>query len=110
MFNIYDELKELIPVSKCIKQRVNNDYLIISSEQGEIRCLNEVAKDFYLAIDEIKTVEEIVKSILLEYMVDRETLETDIVDLIRELQWQGLITLKESRLKGDIDERIQKTL
>ena len=95
MFDIYQEIKELIPITKYLKKRINDEFLIIATNSGEIRYLNEVAKDFYLAVDGQKTLEELLNILLSIYNVDRIVLEKDIVDLVRDLQWQDLLELKE---------------
>ena len=100
MFDVYQELKLLVPETKFFKKRINGDFLIIASNEGEVRYLNEVAKDFYLAIDGINSIDEIVNLMLQEYNVDRKILEHDVVNLVRELQWQGLVELKEIKMKG----------
>ena len=65
------------------------------SDRLEIQYLNEVAKDFYLLIDGKRNLEEIIQKLLDLYEVEKEILEKDICQLLRELQWKDLIILKE---------------
>lgn len=95
MFNVYDNMRELIPVATDLKHRENGDFLIVAAEDGSIHYLNEVAKEFYLLLDNDLKITEIVDRLLQEYDVDKKALETDMVELIRDLQWKKLIRLKE---------------
>lgn len=95
MNNIYNLIKNLIPIQRYIKARENEEFLILMSDRLEIQYLNEVAKDFYLLIDGKRNLEEIIQKLLDLYEVEKEILEKDICQLLRELQWKDLIILKE---------------
>lgn len=97
MSNIYDILSNLIPVQDFIKSRENGEFLILMSEKLEIQYLNEVAKDFYLLINGKRSLEEITEILLEMYDVERNILEKDICQLLRDLQWKNLIILKEKK-------------
>lgn len=92
---IYEKMKRLIPIKNTQKYRDDGEFLIIMSHGHSIRYLNEVAKDFYLLSDGNRKVEDIVEIMLDEYEVPRDILENDILELIRNLQWNKLILLKE---------------
>lgn len=94
---IYEKMNNLIPIRNEVKSREEGDFLIIASEKHNLQYLNQVAKDFFLAIDGNKTLEDIVVWFESEYEVSREQLENDLVELIRDLQWNDFILLKESR-------------
>ena len=97
MFDIYESMKDLIPMATDIKHRKNGDFLIVAGEDGSIHYLNEVARDFYLLLNNDFKIFEIVDNLLQEYEVERKVLEADIVELIRDLQWKKLIRLKEQK-------------
>ena len=97
MSNIYDILSNLIPVQDFIKFRENGEFLILMSEKLEIQYLNEVAKDFYLLINGKRSLKEITEILLEMYDVERNILEKDICQLLRDLQWKNLIILKEKK-------------
>ncbi|MGL6100620.1 MAG: PqqD family protein [Fusobacteriaceae bacterium] len=105
MNNLFNNINELVPIQNFVKFRTNNEYLILMSDNLEIEYLNEVAKDFYLFIDEKTKVKEIIEKMLKVYEVEKEVLEKDIIHLIRDLQWKNLIILKEKN-----NEKVYETI
>ena len=57
----YDLLKNLIPVSCCLKKRDNGDFLIVLNEDGELFYLNDTAKYVYDLFDSKSTVNDILQ-------------------------------------------------
>lgn len=90
---VYDSLKNMIPKILAIKQRENNEFLIVESADLQIFHLNETAKDFIELCDEQRNIDEIVDKLSTIYEVDIELLKNDIIDLIRDLQWKKILTL-----------------
>ena len=68
--------------------------MIISDNFGAIYYLNDVANDIWRHIDNKSNIKEIIREFLKEYDVDKDCIESDIMELIRDLQWKGLIRLK----------------
>ncbi|MVX66922.1 PqqD family peptide modification chaperone [Clostridium chromiireducens] len=97
MSNIYNQIKDLIPFKTYVKAKSNGEFLIVMSENLEIQYLNEVAKDFYELIDGNKELDVLVQEMAEIYDVEKEVLENDMFHLIRDLQWQNLISLKEMK-------------
>lgn len=97
MNKVYEKIKCLVPIRNDIKIREDNDFLIVMSSKSALQYLNEVAKDFYLAIDGNRMVAEIADLLLSEYDVSEKQLKTDLLELIRDLQWNDLILLKGRR-------------
>ena len=95
MNSVYNHIKELIPFKTFIKSRSDKEFLIVMSEKFEIQYLNEVAKDFYELIDGNKSLEVLIEEMIEIYDVEKEVLEEDIFHLVRDLQWENLISLKE---------------
>lgn len=100
---IYEKLKSLIPIQNAQKYRDDGEFLVVMSYQHSIQYLNEVAKEFYLKLDGRKTVCEIVADLLAEYDVSEDILENDMIELIRNLQWNDLIMLKNGGEKIEKD-------
>lgn len=95
MNKVYEQMKNLVPVINTQKYRDDGEFLIIMSYSHKIQYLNEVAREFFLQIDGKDKVEDIVAYLLEEYEVSEEELTRDIVELIRDLQWNKMIMLKE---------------
>lgn len=90
---IYNELKNKVPKNISLKERENDGFLIIESEDLRIYYLNETAKMLVKLSNGQRTIDEIKREFLSMYDVDEEVLEVDIVDLIRDLQWKNLIRI-----------------
>jgi hypothetical protein len=89
----YEALSALKPNVSALKYRANGDFLVVSGNNLQIQYLNEVAKDFYLKINGVNSIDDICKLLLAEYDVEEQKLHKDIVMLVRDLQWSDLITL-----------------
>lgn len=99
MTNMYDYIAEYIPETTCIKKKENNDFLIVMSEQTEIFYLNDTAKFIYENIDGKRSIKEILELIKQEYDVsnlDDNLLKKDLIEMVRDFQWQRIIKLKEA--------------
>ncbi len=91
---IYDLIKDKIPNVIAVKMRTNDDFLIVQSTDLEIYYLNETAKIFLLMCDGIKNIECLTKKLFDIYEVEENTVKTDVVDLIRDLQWKKILSLR----------------
>ncbi len=94
IFAVYEMWKELIPRKNILKEKLNGEFLIVSSWQLEIFYLNDTAREIFLLIDGKRSVDKIVEDLMLVYDVERSILQDDIVDVIRELQWKNLLSLR----------------
>lgn len=94
----YNMMKQYIPVATKLKSRDNGDFLIVLSVTGEVYYLNETAKFIYGLFDGKNTIEDIFLRLKKEYGASGEEdtiIEHDIVDVIRDFQWQKIIKLME---------------
>jgi methyltransferase-like protein len=95
----YDLLKCCVPVVSCRKQRNNNDFLIVMSEEGEVYYLNDTAKFIYSCFDRKNTISDILNIMKEKYEAENEDDEkiliNDLVELIRDFQWQNIIKITE---------------
>lgn len=95
----YDLLFDLIPVASCLKKRDNEDFLIVLSEDGELYYLNDTAKYIYSLFDSKRSIKDIFNLMKEEYeadsLEDENILKHDIVEIIRDFQWQKIANLME---------------
>ena len=91
---IFAWLKDKIPHCSFVKKKINDDILIICSDNLSIYYLNDTAAFFISLIDGKSTVENIKQKFLQKYDVDERELENDLVDMIRDLQWKQILTLE----------------
>jgi len=92
---IFQKLKVLVPYKACLKEKSNGDFQIVANKAGEIFYLNETSKAFYSYCDGIRTIADIHNSLQDIYDVDADELANDLVDLVRDMQWNEILTMKE---------------
>lgn len=90
---MFDKIKSLIPRKSCQKFRCDSVFTIVSNNSNKTVYLNSTASDIFLLCDGKKSIEDICNQMLSEYDVDTETLQKDIVKIVRDLQWNRLIKL-----------------
>lgn len=92
---VYEEIKELCPISTAVKARNDGEYLIIVNDEFEFQFLNIVASDIYCMCDGTNTIESIIEKMYRVYDVNKDELIGDICNLMRDLQWKKLIKLRK---------------
>lgn len=92
---IFEKMCELIPLKTCIKERENEEFLIVSNSKLDIVYLNETSKDFYDFCDGVNNISQIRDKMLALYDISSDILEDDMIALVRDMQWNGLINLKK---------------
>ena len=95
MNNAYELMKSYIPVKSALKTRPEGDMLIVANNNSEIYYLNGIAGEIWDMIDGIKSIDDLSRQILSEYDASTETVEHDMIEFIRDMQWKRLIRLKE---------------
>lgn len=90
---VYNMLKDLVPKKKCLKEKENGDFLVVSSNELDIYYLNDTAREIYILIDGERDINTITKELISRYEVSLEVLSKDVVYFIRDLQWKRLINL-----------------
>ncbi len=91
---IFEWLENKIPHCSFVKKKLNDDVLIVCSKNLVIYYLNSTAALFIELANGKATVGEIKRKFLERYDVDERELETDFVDMIRDLQWKGILVLE----------------
>lgn len=95
MSKVFLLMKNYIPIPNVLKQRENEEFLILANKDSNIYYLNDMAKTMWLLIDGKISIKDIYEKINNEYDATSEELQNDIIDFIRDLQWKRLISLKE---------------
>lgn len=96
---VFEKLSPLFPIQTCLKKRENGEFLIVMSKKANIFYLNDVAHFIYENCDGIQTIGDIRRKILSEYEGATESAVTeDLVNIIRDFQWQNIIELRKSSL------------
>lgn len=88
-------LKNKKPIDLSLKKRQEGSVTLAYGKQLDICYLNKVAGEVLALSNGTNTIGDIVERLLESYAVDREELKSDIVDLIRDLQWKRLIRLED---------------
>jgi len=96
------ETAEVAVQSASIKNPKRNSYVIykvfsdgkkilIDSKGRQLYTLNDVAADIWMLLDGSRSLQDLVKEMLREYIVEERTLLKDVEDLITELESLGLL-------------------
>jgi hypothetical protein len=92
----FSYLSNYIPVRKELKFRhEGNVGIVCNMHDYRINYLNETAMAIFQLIDGKRTIVEIFQCFLKNVDVDKEVLESDLIEIMRNFQWQKLITLKQ---------------
>ena len=91
---IFAWLENKVPRISFVKKRMNGDVLIICAENLTIYYLNSTAAYFIELADGNSTIGDIKNKFLSRYDVDECELESDFVEMIRDLQWKKILTLE----------------
>lgn len=91
---IFAWLENKIPRCSFVKKRMNDDVLIICAGDLMIYYLNATAAYFIELADGKSAVGEIKQKFLARYDVDERELESDFVEMIRDLQWKKILMLE----------------
>ena len=90
---IFEEMSKLVPLKSVQKFRKDKDFLIVTTFNNEYHFLNEVATDIFLNCNGIFTIMDIYNIIKQTYEVDDNLLKKDLINIIRDFQWNHLIEL-----------------
>jgi hypothetical protein len=92
---VFSYIVDYIPVRKELKLRIEGNVgIVCNARDFRVDYLNETALEVFLLIDGRRTVADIIQCFLENVEVDRNVFEKDLVELLRNFQWQKLITLK----------------
>lgn len=95
--SIYQMFENLIPIHNSRKVRLDGDFAIILTPSLQVVYLNEVAKSFLNLVNGERSIADIIQALMSSYDVDIELLKKDVVELVRNLQWEQVIQVKGAR-------------
>lgn len=91
---VWEWIKHKKPLNISLKQRMEGNVAVVCSRILEICYLNKIGWQILESSNGVNTLDDIRNRLLKIYEVDEQELRSDIVDLIRELQWMRLIKLE----------------
>jgi hypothetical protein len=93
----FSYLSSHIPVRKELKFRIEGKIgIVCNSHDFRIIYLNETALAVFQLIDGKKSVSDIAKEFMDMVDVDPNIFEQDLIEILRNFQWQKLIALKQN--------------
>ena len=78
-----------------LKKRSEGDVTVIYGKNLEICYLNKVGGEILMLATNNIIIEKIFNQLIAKYDVDDNTLQNDMVEIIRDLQWKRIIRLED---------------
>lgn len=91
--NVFTESTVVVARDNHVKSSIGDEVVILDVDEGVYYGLNAVGADVWDAIQEPRSVEEIVETLVEAYAVERESCVADVIELLEELQGHNLIKL-----------------
>jgi hypothetical protein len=93
----FSYLADHIPVRKELKFRIEGKIgIACNAHDFRVIYLNETSLSVFQLIDGKKSVSDIAQEFMDMVDVDRNIFEQDLIEILRNLQWQKLIALKQN--------------
>ena len=92
---VWHWIKNKRPSRKILKQRIEDDITVVYGKNLEICYLNKSAGIVLSMSDGKNTVSDIAQNMLKRFDVDEVSLQNDLVDIIRDLQWKNILVLED---------------
>lgn len=73
---------------------LNGEKVMMNLDKGKYFMLNETGSVIWDAINEPKSISEIIESIINEYDIDKETCESKVLEYLEKLNHEELIFIK----------------
>ncbi len=86
-----DENTRLVRREELLEADVNGEIVALHIERGQCYGLNAVASEIWRMLQEPKSVSEICTALRDDYDIDETTCREEVVDLLSDLQQEGLI-------------------
>lgn len=83
-----------IPYDITLKKRLNDEILIVMTNEFSLFFLNDIASQFLLKCDGKVSVNTILLDIHKDYDINFDVFEDDMIDLITDLQKKRIIKIK----------------
>jgi hypothetical protein len=72
---------------------VDGELVMMNIENGSYASMNDTGKSIWGLIEEPKTVDEVLTALIVEYDIDRQTAETEVISFIKKLVKVKVITI-----------------
>ena len=72
---------------------VDGELVMMNIEDGSYASINDTGKSIWGLIEEPKTVDEVLTALIVEYDIDRQTAETEVISFIKKLVKVKVITI-----------------
>ena len=72
---------------------VDGELVMMNIETGSYASLNDTGKSIWGLIEEPKTVDEVLTALIVEYDIDKQTAETEVLSFIKKLVKGKVITI-----------------
>ena len=82
-----------IPDPTVVGQILDGEAVIVLSEQGQVKVLNEVGARIWVLADGTRTIRDIATAIWAKYEVEPAQAEADTLDFVAELVEHGIVAL-----------------
>lgn len=102
---VYDMVKSFYPIRQCMKLRQDGEFWIVANYNQDIFYLNETAAEFYEACTGENRIMDCFNLMKQQYDISEDELKRDVMELVRNLQWQDIIRLEER-----INEKVSETI
>ncbi len=73
---------------------IDGEAVVVQSEEGLVKVLNEVGSFIWKAIDDEKSIQEIAHLLTLEFQVSKNKALVDTKEFIEELVEKGMVEIK----------------
>ncbi len=81
-----------VPNAGVVGRIVDGEAVLVLSEQGQVKVLNEVGARIWTLADGTRTLRDIVAAICAEYDVDLDQAEADVCDFVVELAEREVVS------------------
>ena len=78
-----------------ISSKMDNEVVMMSVEKGNYYGLNQVGSEIWEKLNEPLTVTDLCSKLLIEYNVEREQCERDVMTYLEKLVEEGLILVSD---------------
>ena len=78
-----------------ISSKMDNEVVMMSVEKGNYYGLNQVGSEIWEKLNEPLTVTDLCSKLLIEYNVEREQCERDVMPYLEKLVEEGLILVSD---------------
>ncbi|MBE9041280.1 lasso peptide biosynthesis PqqD family chaperone [Oscillatoriales cyanobacterium LEGE 11467] len=81
-----------------LASELEGEMVVLDLKSGAYYGLNEVGTDIWKAIEEPKSVSEVIEIVVTKYDVEKEQCKQDTIALLQELEATGLIEVKDAAM------------